>query len=134
MRYRKRSFIATTWLFLMLSMPFALAETAAKQRHVDRLAILVNEHQDVTRRLSQAEAEAPRNEEKISGLRVSLEALNKEIAFVRKQPVHKDGWNANASNAQAKRIEQKRQSSETRVYDDWDIFHNFGKSVNEKTE
>jgi hypothetical protein len=125
-------------LLVALCAPSAGCAQSAQSRHVDRLAILVEEHKEVTRQVLQAEAEKPRDEEKLRGLRVNLDALNKEIAFVRKQPVYEDSGLSGGGNVPAKqqaRAEPKRQASSVPMtYDSWDIFQNFGKAENAKTE
>jgi hypothetical protein len=100
----------------------APAVAVAQQRHVDRLAILATEHQDVTRRLFDAKAKSTPDEAEIRSLETSLEALNIEIAFVQKQPVYE-------MRADGPTVARRKPPapSASLSYDAWDVFKNFGR-------
>jgi hypothetical protein len=128
-------------LALLLGLPSIVrAEPTAQQRHIDRLAILVEEHKSITRQLAEAQMAEPPRTDDIRMLQVSLEALNKEIAYVRKQPVYEDksgmseGRAAQKPARQAKAPPAGSQAANLR-FDGWDVFHNFGRDAkNDKTE
>jgi hypothetical protein len=66
----------------------AFAEPTAKERHVDRLSILLAEHSSVSGQLLDAVKAGNTDDARMLG--ISLDALNREIAYVRNQPVYED--------------------------------------------
>jgi hypothetical protein len=118
----------------------ALAQSEAARRHVDRLAILTEEHKELSRSLAVALADKPLDSERVRVLQRSMDALQKEIAFVSSQPVHEvsglDGApravpaRARVSNVSAGSSDSRSRSQPdaSLTYEGWDIFRNFGKA------
>lgn len=116
-------------------------QSPAHKRHVDRLAILTEEHKDVVRRLEIARSENTPDTEKIRALEVSLNALNAEIAFVQRQPVYEEtALDETRAVAKAKPIQAKAEKKPLPAspqpgmeYEGWDVFYNFGRKDDAKT-
>jgi pyruvate/2-oxoglutarate dehydrogenase complex dihydrolipoamide acyltransferase (E2) component len=131
---RKRSYLARLAALLLLAaglcIPVGAQQTPAQKRQVDRLAILVDEHQHISRQLATENAKSPKNEENIKALIRSLDALNKEIAFVRSRPVQEQTWSGGQGKTGASLAQSKAAAPPPTApmkYEEWDIFNNFGR-------
>jgi hypothetical protein len=93
------------------------------------MAILVEEHKDLTRQLTVAQGREPPDVEAIRALQGSLEALRKEIAFVGRQPVYEDHGLSGINRVAAKPAPRSNPRADTSAmtFEGWDVFRNFGK-------
>jgi hypothetical protein len=113
-------------------MVFALGVEAssAQRRHVDRLAILVEEHKQVSQQLLDAQAEQPQDKGKIGRIQSNLEALNNEITRVHEQPVYEDKGGLSAGKTVPPTKTELVMPPSRMEFEGWDVFRNFGRNGN----
>jgi len=122
------AWVKTSLILVLLATPPAWSQvaTASHKRHVDRLEILAREHQDLTRLMQEAVNREPQDSGEIRAIKASLDALDKEIAYVQKQPVHDDSWSSSKSKTAKPAQAKPKPNTQALNYEAWDIFRNFG--------
>jgi len=134
-----------TLLFLVVFTP-AFAQTGAQKMQSDRLGILMQEQKEISQNLAIAISDSsstknkPESEEKITRLKGDLQAINNEISRVAKETPVAMTTQFKAVQRPAKKslndgsTEPEQQPTETNaiVYEEWDVFKNFGKKGSKK--
>jgi hypothetical protein len=103
------------------------------QRHVDRLAILVQERNEIAAKLAKGEANG--DKAALARTQADLQAIDREISLVSRQPVYPNSSSTlsqtagakTASVAQTTNSESQASAGEKVTYEGWDIFKNFGR-------
>ena len=129
-----------TLLFLMVFTP-AFAQTGAQKMQSDRLGILMQEQKEISQNLAMAISDSssaknkPESEEKITRLKGDLQAINNEISRVAKETPVARTTQVKAVQRPAKKslndgsteLDQQPTENNPVVYEEWDVFKNFGK-------
>ena len=106
------------------------------QQHVDQMAILVQERNEILAKLNKWEANG--DKAVLVRIQADLQSIDREIARAAKQPVYPTSSVAMAQGAGAKPVsaapaanqESQTKESEKVTYEAWDIFKNFGQKGN----
>ena len=114
----------------------ATPQAIAMQQHVDQMAILVQERNEILAKLNKWEANG--DKAVLARIQADLQSIDREIARAAKQPVYPTSSVAMAQGAGAKPVsaapaanqESQTKESEKVTYEAWDIFKNFGKKGN----
>ena len=114
----------------------ATPQAIAMQQHVDRMAILIQERNEILSKLNKWEANG--DKAVLARIQADLQSIDREIALVSRKPVYPTSSVANTQVASAKPVsaaptanqESQTQESEKVTYEGWDIFKNFGRKGN----
>ncbi len=114
----------------------ATPQAIAMQQHVDRMAILIQERNEILSKLNKWEANG--DKAVLARIQADLQSIDREIALVSRQPVYPTSSVASAQGAGAKPVsaaqtanqESQPKESEKVTYEGWDIFKNFGRKGN----
>ena len=114
----------------------ATPQAIAMQQHVDRMAILIQERNEILSKLNKWEANG--DKAGLARIQADLQSIDREIALVSRQPVYPTSSVASAQGAGAKPVsaapaanqESQTKESEKVTYEGWDIFKNFGQKGN----
>lgn len=114
----------------------ATPQAIAMKRHVDRMAILIQERNEILSKLNKWEANG--DKAVLARIQSDLQSIDREIALVSRQPVYPTSSVASAQGAGAKPVsaapaakqESQTKESEKVTYDGWDVFKNFGRKGN----
>ena len=114
----------------------ATPQAIAMQQHVDRMAILIQERNEILSKLNKWEANG--DKAVLARIQADLQSIDREIALVSRQPVYPTSSVATTQVASAKPVsavptanqESQTQESEKVTYEGWDIFKNFGRKGN----
>lgn len=124
--------IAVAALFFTAAVQAAdnAAQVAAMKVHTDRMSILMQEREDIVRRLHKAEED--KDQSGIAQGNTNLQIIDREIASVSRQPVYptKATWPAQgpaAKPASAAPVAVTESLPDERKFEGWDVFKNFGK-------
>ena len=106
------------------------------QQHVDQMAILVQERNEILAKLNKWEANG--DKAVLARIQADLQSIDREIARASRQPVYPTSSVASAQGAGAKPVsaaqtanqESQPKESEKVTYEGWDIFKNFGRKGN----
>lgn len=116
--------------------PQPTPQQAAVRAHVDRMAILVAERNEIMARRVQIEASG--DQAAIARIRADLESIDREIAVANKQPIYPvrfvpppAGGAKPVTVATAAVPESQPAPSEPTTYESWDVFKNFGRKGNQ---
>jgi hypothetical protein len=106
------------------------AQSTAMKAHVDRLAILTQERNDLLSKLQKAEKDG--DKDALTRTQADLQALDREIAQVTRGPVYEITRTAPAQSPTASAPlgavnPAQPPASEVVTYESWDVFKNFGK-------
>ena len=103
------------------------------QQHVDRMAILVQERNEILAKLNKWEANG--DKAVLARIQADLQSIDREIALVSREPIRPTTSAAPAQVASAKPVsvaqtavsESQSSEGEKVTYEGWDIFKNFGR-------
>ena len=108
-------------------------QAIAMQQHVDRMAILVQERNEILAKLNKWEANG--DKAVLARIQADLQAIDREIALVSREPIRPTTSAAPTQVASAKPVsvaqtavsESPSSEGEKVTYEGWDIFKNFGR-------
>lgn len=108
-----------------LAIVHAAADKAAASEQTDRMVVLVTERNKIVQTLTQAQTS--KDKAAIDRSQADLEAIDREIALVKKQPVYPIRTTSSRRDVRSV-SDAKAPASESRSvqYESWDVFKNFG--------